>query len=73
MSELYISNVGVRNYEYITSSSHGKQNKGTIMQIKGMYNPSSINSENLDEIYIRDTLNNINFFKDMSVKKINIG
>lgn len=42
MSELYISNVGVRNYEHITSSSHGKQNKGIFIVAKNIENQKEL-------------------------------
>jgi hypothetical protein len=64
--ELFISNVGIRDYEYITSSSKASQNKGSVLEIKGFYPPNIDRVNELDETFIRDQINQIDFFSSLS-------
>ena len=64
--ELYISSIGIRDGEFITSSSKATQNKGDVIQIKGTY-PSSIHRvKNLESVYIRDFLSQLDFFHSLT-------
>jgi hypothetical protein len=64
--DLRIDSTGIRSYEFITSSSSGKQVKGTVMQVLGTYPSNSDSVANLTQTDIRDKLNLISFFKPMS-------
>jgi hypothetical protein len=66
MAHLRIFHTGVRDGEFITSSSGATQNKGTVMQIRGLYPPSVKAVNDLDEITLRDTFNQFSFFSEMS-------
>lgn len=64
--ELRINETGVRTGEFITSSSSGKQSKGAVLQVRGVY-PADISLVNkLTPIQLQDSLNVIPFFNPMS-------
>lgn len=65
-----INVTGIRDNEYITSSDKATQNKGTILQVKGFYPPSSYfkTFDNYD-IFVRDTLREYDFFKDKTYEE----
>lgn len=63
----FINVTGIRNLEFITSSPKAKQNKGTIIQIKGYYNPHNFE---LEDLFIRDQIKKFEFFKDKSINEI---
>ena len=62
----YISNLGIRNGEYITSAPTAKQNTGTVIQIFGFYPPEKNNVLNIPPLFIRDNLNSYDFFSSLS-------
>jgi hypothetical protein len=69
MSDLRINSIGVRSEEYVTSSPSGKQNAGTIMQIRvpgeKLAYPAA-RSRIPDPVVIRDALNRFAFFSNLS-------
>lgn len=67
--ELRVSHTGIRNGEYITSSSSGKQNKGSILQIRGVYPPSAKRVKEIPQHVLRDYFNNFEFFEGMSLEE----
>jgi hypothetical protein len=60
---------GIRDGEFITSSSTGTQNKGSIIQIKGFYPPSLQAVSNVDPILLRDAFNRLDFFANMTLEQ----
>lgn len=67
--DLRVSQTGVRSYEFIAVSPSGKQNKGTVIQIRGSYPPEIARVKQLDPISIRDTFNTIPFFSNMNTNQ----
>lgn len=66
---LRIPFTGVRSGEFITASSSGSQNKGSVLQIRGLYPPSKAAIATLDDTTVRDTFNNLPFFNELTVKE----
>ncbi len=75
--DLRISQTGIRNGEFITSSPSGKQCEGTIMQVRLVpsapsniaYPPSRFYASQLDDLVLRDHFNNFKFFASMSISE----
>ena len=63
--DLRISETGIRSGDFIAASPSGKQNKGTVMQIRGQYPADRNRVRNLDPITLRDVFNVIPFFTPM--------
>lgn len=64
--DLRINQTGVRSNELITSNGKSKQNKGAVIEVRGLYPPSKIFVNQLDPATIRDEFNVIPFFTNMS-------
>lgn len=66
---LIVSQTGIRSGEVITGNPKKKQSKGVVIKVRGLYKPSKKDVENMDELTLRDKLNNVPFFRDMSVEQ----
>lgn len=66
--DLRVNQTGIRNGEFITSSPSGKQNKGMVMQIRGLYPPDIQEVKKLNFVTLRDVFNVIPFFTNMSAE-----
>lgn len=64
---LPVFSTGIRDGEFIQSHNSSPQTKGSIIQVKGFYPPSSFSVKELSLTDIRDKLTKIGFFKEMSV------
>lgn len=63
--DLRISETGIRPGELIAASPSGKQNRGTVMEVRGFYSPDINRVNKLDPITLRDVFNVIPFFTGM--------
>ena len=64
--DLRISETGIRSGEFIAASPSGKQNKGTVIQIRGLYPADRVRVRKIDPITLRDVFNGIPFFSTMT-------
>lgn len=69
MADLRISHTGIRPGEFITNSSTGSQNKGSVLQIMGFYPPSKKRVEELEEHIIKDSFTKYEFFSNMKTEE----
>lgn len=75
MTTIYISSLGIRNYEYVLGID--KASEGTLMQLKTtnpngiVYPPAKeyITEKYMPDLRIRDELNHYKFFKDLSFEE----
>lgn len=71
MNDIKVYQTGIRSGEVLTSSSSGKQNAGTIMQVRmdKPYLPSYNAVSKLADLVLRDQFNNYKFFSEMTVEQ----